>query len=123
LRRFTAKYGCNYVFDSLINNPVAILASGLSKGVLQPFGFVPYHELTENERMAKAAAEQRQRGDTEKRKVEEEAFNRKIEQFDTLSHPEQEKWLQRALAELPPVLRGSKKAVRSMAIELSGKGL
>ena len=53
-----------------------------------------------------------------KRKAEEEAFIKKVEQFDALPHPEQEKWLQRALAELSPILRGSKKAIRSMAIEL-----
>ncbi len=136
LRKFTTKYGCNYVFDSLdmliatyrqsekpINNPVAILVSGLSKGVIPPFGYVPYHEHAENERKAKEAAGLRQRADTKKRKAEEEAFNKKIEQFDALPHPEQEKWLQRALAELSSVLRGSKKAVRSMAIELCSKEL
>ena len=134
LRKFTTKYGCNYVFDSLdmliatyrqsekpVNNPVAVLVSGLSKGVIPPFGYVPYHERAENERKAKEAAELRQRADTEKRKAEEEAFNRKLEQFDALPHQEQEKWLQRALAELSPVLRGSKKAIRSMAIELCSK--
>ena len=136
LRKFTTKYGCNYVFKSLdmlivtyrqsekpINNPVAILASGLSKEVIPPFGYVPYHERAENEREAKEAAELRQRADTEKRKAEEEAFNKKLEQFDALPHPEQEKWLQQALAELSPVLRGSKNAIRSMAIELCCNGL
>jgi hypothetical protein len=135
LMRFTTKYGCNYVFDSLdmliatyrksekpVNNPVAILASGLSKGIIPPFGYVPYHERAENERKAKEAAELRQRADTEKRKAEVEAFIKKIEQFDALPHPEQEKWLQRALVELSPVLRGSNKAIRSMAIELCSKG-
>ncbi|MHB8844982.1 MAG: helix-turn-helix domain-containing protein [Nitrospirota bacterium] len=136
LRKFTTKYGCNYVFESLdmliatyrqsekpINNPVAILVSGLSKGVIPPLGYIPYHERAENERKAKEAAELRQRADTERRKVEEEVFNRKIEQFDALPHPEQEKWLQRALTELSPVLRGSKRAIRSMAIELCSNGL
>lgn len=135
LRKFTTKYGCNNVFDSLdmliatyrqsekpVNNPVAILASGLSKGVIPPLGFVPYHERAENERKAKAAAELRQRANAEWRKAEEEAFNKKIEQFDALPHPEQEKWLKRAFAELSPVLRGSKKAIRGMAIELCSKG-
>ncbi len=136
LRKFAAKYSCNYVFDSLdmliatyrqsekpVNNPVAILASRLSKGVIPPFGYVPYHERAENERKAKEAAELRQRAETEKRKAEEEAFNNKIEQFNALPQQEQEKWLQRALAELSPVLRGSKKAVRGMAIELCSKEL
>ncbi|MEK6743281.1 MAG: hypothetical protein AABZ15_06720 [Nitrospirota bacterium] len=136
LRRFTAKYGCNNVFDSLdmliatyrqtekpINNPVAILASGLSKGVIPPLGYVPYHVRAENERKAKEAAELRQRADAAKRKAEEEAFNEKIERFDALPNPEQEKWLQRAFAELSPVLRGSKKAIRCMAIELCSRGL
>lgn len=84
LKKFTTKYGCNYVFDSLdmllatyrqsekpVNNPVAILASGLSKGVIPPFGYVPYHERAENERKAKAAEELRQKADAEKRKAEE----------------------------------------------------
>ena len=136
LKRFTTKYGCKYVFDSLdmliatyrqsekpINNPVAILVSSLSKGVIPPLGHVPYHERAEKERKAKAVAELRQRTDAEKRKAEEEAFNKKLEQFDSLPHPEQEKWLQRALAELSPVLKGSKKAIRSMAIELCSNGL
>ena len=131
LRKFTTKFGCNYVFDSLdmliatyrqtekpVNNPVAILVSGLSKGIIPPLGYVPYRERAENERKAKEAAKLRQRSDAEKRKAEEEVFNKKIEQFDALPHPEQEKWLQRAFVELSPVLRGSKKAVRSMAIEL-----
>ncbi|MHB8843397.1 MAG: helix-turn-helix domain-containing protein [Nitrospirota bacterium] len=135
-RKFTAKYGYNYVFDSLdmliatyrqserpIINPAAILASGLSKGIIPPLGFVPYHERAENDRKAREAAELRRRADSKKRKAEEEAFNKKLEQFDALSHPEQEKWLQRALAELSPVLRGSKKAIRSMAIELCNNGL
>ena len=134
LKSFTTKYGCSFVFDSLdiliatyrqsekpVNNPVAILASGLSKGVIPPFGYVLYHERAENERKAKEAAELRQRADTEKRKADEEAFNKKIEQFDALPQPEQEKWLQQALAELSPVLRGSRKAIRSMAIELCSK--
>ena len=60
MRRLTVKYGCNYVFDSLdmliatyrqteksVNNPVAILVSGLSKGVIPPLDYVPYHERTE----------------------------------------------------------------------------
>ena len=81
LRRFSTKYGCNYVFESLdmliatykqtekpINNPVAILASGLSKGVIPPLGYVPYHARAENERKAKEAAELRQRADAEKEK-------------------------------------------------------
>jgi hypothetical protein len=81
LRRFTKKCGCNYVFDSLdmliatyrqsekpANNPTAILASGLSKGVIPPLGYVPYHERAESKRTAKAAAELRQRADTEKEK-------------------------------------------------------
>jgi hypothetical protein len=136
LRRFTAKYGCNYVFDSLdmlistyrqserpVNNPVAILVSGLSKGVIPPLEYIPYHERAENERKAKEAMEMRQKAAAEKRKAEEEVFNKRIEQFETLSQPEQEKWLQRALAELSPVLRGSKKAIMSMAIELCSKGL
>ncbi|MHB8845003.1 MAG: helix-turn-helix domain-containing protein [Nitrospirota bacterium] len=136
LKSFVTKYGCNFVFDALdmliatyrqserpVNNPAAILASGLLKGVIPPLGYVPYHERAENERKAKEAAELRQRADAEKRKAEEEAFKRKIEQFDALPHPEQEKWLQMALAELSPVLRGSKKAIRGMAIELSSKEL
>jgi len=136
LRKFTTKYGCKYVFESLdmlidtyrqsvkpINNPVAILTSSLSKGVIPPFGYVPYHERADNERKAKEAAELRQRADTERKKAEEEAFIKKVEQFDALPHPEQEKWLQRALAELSPVLRGSEKVIRSMAIELCNKGL
>lgn len=136
LRKFTTKYGCNHVFDSLdmliatyrqserpVNNPVAILASGLSKGVLPPFGFVPYHERVKKERKAKEFAELRQRADAEKRKADEEELNKKIEQFDALPHQEQEKWLQRAFAELSPVLRGSKKAIRCMAIELFSRGL
>ncbi len=60
--------------------------------------------------------ELRQRADAAKRKAEEEAF-------DALPNPEQEKWLQRAFAELSPVLRGSKKAIRCMAIELFSRGL
>jgi hypothetical protein len=136
LRKFATKYGCKYVFDSLdmliatyrqsekpVNNPVAILASGLSKGVIPPLGYVPYHERARNERKAKEASEVRQKADAENRKAEEEAFNKKIEQFDALPQPEQEKWLQRALAELSPILRGSKKAVRGMAIELCNKEL
>jgi hypothetical protein len=136
LRKFTTKYGCNYVFDSLdmlittyrqsektIKNPVAILTSGLSKGVIPPLDYVPYHELAEKVRMAKEAAELRQRADAEKRKAEEESFNKKLRQFDALSHPEQEKWLQRALAELSPVLRESNRALRNVAIELCSKGL
>ena len=136
MRTFTTKYGCNYVFDSLdmliatyrqsekpVNNPVAILASGLLKGVIPPIGYVPYHARAENERKAKEAAELRQRADAEKRKAEEESFNKNIEQFDALPQPEQEKWLQRAFAELSPVLRGSKKAIRRMAIELCNKEL
>ncbi|MHB8845761.1 MAG: helix-turn-helix domain-containing protein [Nitrospirota bacterium] len=136
LRMFTTKYCCNNVFDALdmliatyrqserpVNNPAAILASGLSKGVIPPFGYVPYHERAENDRKAKEATELRRRADAEKRKAEEEALSKKIEQFDALPHPEQEEWVQRALAELSPVLRGSKKAVRSMAIELSNKEL
>jgi hypothetical protein len=135
LKKFALKYGCTYVFESLdmliatyrqserlVNNPVAILASALSKGVVPPFGYVPYNERAENERKAKEAAELRQRAETEKRKAEEEAFNKKLQQFDALPHPEREKWLQRALAELSPVLKGSKKAIRSMAIELCSKG-
>ena len=131
LMRFTTKYGCNYVFDSLdmliatyrqsekpVNNPTAILASRLSKGVLPPLGFVPYRERAENERKTKESAELRRRADEEKRKAGEEAFKIKIAQFDALPHPIQEKWLQMALAELSPVLRDSKKAIRSMAIEL-----
>jgi hypothetical protein len=134
LKSFATKYGCNFVFDALdmliatyrqsekpVNNPAAILASGLSKGVIPPLGFVPYHERTENERKAKEAAEQKQSADAEKRKAEEVAFNKKIEQFDALPHSEQERLLQQALAGLSPVLRGSKKAVRSMAIELCSK--
>ena len=130
------KYGCNYVFDSLdmlittyrqsektIKNPVAILTSGLSKGVIPPLGYISYNERAESERKAKAAAELRQRVDAEKRKTEEEVFSKKIAQFDALPHSEQEKWLQRALAELSPVLRGSKRAIKSMAIELCSKGL
>lgn len=136
LIRFTKKYGRKYVFDSLdmliatykqserpANNPVAILVSGLSKGVIPPIGYIPYRARIENERKAKEAAELRQRADTEKRKTEEEAFNKKLDQFDALPHPEKEKWLRQASAELPSVLRGSKKAIRSMAIELCHKGI
>ena len=136
LSKFTTKYGRKYVFDSLdmliatykqsekpINNPVAILVSGLSKGVIPPFGYVPYHERVEKERKAKEVAELSQRADAEKKKAEEESYNKKLQQFDALPHPEQEKWLRRALAELSPVLRGSKRAIRSMAIELCHKGI
>jgi len=135
LNRLTTKYGCKYVFDALdmlmatyrqsekpVNNPVAILVSGLSKGVIPPFGYVPYHERAENEQKAKAAAEQRQRADAEKRKAEEVAFNKKIEQFDALPHPEQEKWLKRARIGLPSVLKSSNKAMRFRAIELYAAG-
>lgn len=134
LRKFVAKYGWAYVFDSLdmliatyrqsekpANNPIAVLASGLSKGVIPPLGFVPYHERAENKRRAKETAELRQRADAERRKAEEETFNKKLEQFYALPHSEQEKWLQQALAELSPVLRGSRKAIRNMAIELCNK--
>ena len=136
LRKLISKYSCKYVFDSLdmliatyrqsertVNNPVAILASGLSKGIISPLGFVPYRERTESERKAKESAELRRKADAEKRKAEEEALNEKFEQFDALPHSEQERWLQRALVELSPVLRGSRRAIRIMAIELCHKGI
>jgi len=106
----------------LVNNPVAILASGLSKRVIPPFGYVSYHERTENERRAKEAAKLRQKADAEKIKAEEEAFNKKIEQFDALPHPEQEMWLKRARIGLPSVLKSSNKAMRFRAIELYAAG-
>jgi hypothetical protein len=50
-----------------VNNPVAILVSGLPKGVIPPFGYVPYRERVKNERKAKEAAELRQRAEAEKK--------------------------------------------------------
>ncbi len=136
LRKFTAKYGSKYVFDSLdmliatyrqserpINSPVAVLASSLLKGVMQPSDYVPYHERIKNDRKIKEAAEQRQRSGLDKRKTDEEAFNKKVAQFDNLPEQDQEKWLRRARTELSPSLKNSKSAVRSMAIELCYKGL
>ncbi len=106
-----------------IKNPIAVLASGLSRGVIPPSDYVPYHERIENERRAKGTVELRQKADAEKREDEEEAFNKKIAQFDTLSQQDQEDWLIRARNELPPALKSSKSALRSIAIELCYRGL
>lgn len=77
----------------------------------------------ENARRAKAAVELRQKADAEKRETEEVAYNKKAAQFDTLPQQEQERWLKLARTELSSALKGSKSAVRSMALELCIKGL
>ena len=134
LIKFVKKYGVKIVFDSLdmlietykqsdktINDPTAILASGLSNGVTPPAGYVPHQERVENERKAKERAEQQQRADVTKRKADEEACNKKAALFDALHQRDKEIWLDRAKSELSPAVRNSKQAVRSMAVELYNK--
>ncbi len=136
LMKLSKKYGFKLVFDSLdmliqtyrqsgkfVNDSTAVLASGLSKGVIPPSGYVPYHQRIENERKTKETADLRQAADAKKKEAEEEAFNAKVAQFDALPLHDQDKWLKRARTELSPSLKGFKKAVRIMAIELCSKGL
>jgi hypothetical protein len=93
------------------------------KGVIPPYDYIPYHERIENERRAKEKGELRRTADTEKRKADEEAYNKKVAQFDALPQVDQERWLEQARTELSAPLKGSKKAARSMAIELCNKRL
>jgi hypothetical protein len=131
---FIQKYGFKYVFDTLdilietykqigkpVKNPGAILSIGLMRGVTPPSDYVPYHERIEKAKKAKETAEQRRIAAETKRKAEEEAYSRKAEQFDTLRR-KTGKWLNRAKAALSSVLRTSKYAVRSTAIELCSRG-
>jgi FtsZ-interacting cell division protein YlmF len=97
---------------------MAVLVKGLFKGVTPPSDYVPYHLRTENERKAKEAAEQRRIAEAQKKKAEEEAYNRIAAEFDALPEQDKEMWVNRAKAKLSPVLRSSKYAVRSIAIEL-----
>jgi hypothetical protein len=131
LRMFTQKYGTKHLFDSLdmlietyrqsgkvVKDPMAVLVKGLFKGVTPPSDYVPYHLRTENERKAKEDAEQRRIAEAQKKKAEEEAYNRIAAEFDALPEQDKEIWVNRAKAKLSPVLRSSKYAVRSIAIEL-----
>jgi hypothetical protein len=135
LMRFTTKYGCNYVFDSLdmliatykqsekpVNNPVAVLASGLLKGVSPPSDYVPYHERIENERRATEMAKLRQAAEEKRKEDEQNAYNKKIEHFDALPQRERDQWLNEARSKLSSALKDSKNAVRSIAIEMCCKG-
>jgi hypothetical protein len=135
LRMFIQKYGLKYVFTSLdmlietykqigkpVKNPGAILSSGLMRGVTPPSEYVPYQERIEKEKKAKETAEQRRIAAETIRKAEEDTYNRRAEQFDALPEKDREMWLSRAKSALQPVLRTSKHAVRSKAIELSSRG-
>lgn len=136
LRKFITKYGRKFVFDSLdmliatykqsekpIKNPIAVVASGLLKGVIPPSDYVPYNERLESERRVKETAELKQKADAEKRISEEEAYNKKVTLFEALPQHDQEMWLKRARTDLSPALKSSQNAVRSMAIELCSNGL
>ena len=106
-----------------IKNPVAVLASGLLKGVIPPSDYIPYHERIGNEQIARKMAELKRISDEKKKGAEEEVYSQKVAHFDALAQQDQEGWLKRARNELSPVLRSSKSALRSMAIELCYKEL
>ena len=135
LRMFIQKYGFKYIFDTLdilietykqsgkpVKNPGAILSIGLMRGVTPPSDYIPYHERIEKEKKAKETAEQRRIAAEAIRKAEEDTYNRRAEQFDALPEKDREMWLSRAKSALQSVLRTSKHAVRSKAIELSSRG-
>jgi hypothetical protein len=109
LRTFAKKYGVKHVFDSLdmlietykqiakpVKNPGAILSIGLMRGVTPPPDYVPYHERIEKEKKAKESADQRRIAAETERKAEDEAYNRRAEQFDALPEKDREMWLNRA---------------------------
>lgn len=136
LREFSKKYGLKRVFDTLdmliatyrqsgkqVNNPVAILASGLLKGVTPPFDYVPYYERIENERKTQETAKGRRMADENKRAKEEEVYCERVTQFDVLPQEEREKWFKRARLLLPPPLRTSQNALKCKAFELWNKDL
>ena len=134
LRKFSNKHGSKCVFESLdmlittykqsgkpVNNPVAILASGLLKGVTPPFDYVPYYERLENERKTEESAKGRRIADENRRAEEEEVYCKTVTQFDALPQEDRETWFKRARLLLPPPLRGSQNALKSKAIELWNK--
>jgi hypothetical protein len=92
------------------------------RGVTPPSEYVPYPERIEKAKKAKETAEQRKIAAETIRKAEDEAYNRRAEQFDALPEKDQEMWLHSAKAALPPVLRTRKYAIRSKAIELCSRG-
>lgn len=131
LTMFVKKYGLKSVFDALdmlvqtyrqsgkhVNDPTAVLASGLSKGVIRPTGYVPYRNRIENERKAKKLEEQNRLVVAGKKKVEKEAYSKKAADFDSLSQQDKEEWFNRAIAKMHPSLSNSKIAIRCMAIDL-----
>jgi hypothetical protein len=135
LRMLIQKYGSNRIFDSLdmliviykrngrpVKDPVAVLSTVLLKGIIPPSDYSPYHERIEKERKAKAAAELRRTAEANKQKAEEEAYSRKVAEFDALPEQEQEVWCNRAKSTLSSVLRNFKYAIRSTAIELYSRG-
>jgi hypothetical protein len=135
LRTSAKQYGVKHLFDSLdmlietykqsgkpVKNPGAILSIGLMRGVTPPRDYVPYHERIETANKAKEMADQRRITAEAKRKAEDEAYNRRAEQFDALPEQDREMWLSRAKEALSPVLRTSKCAVRSTAIGLCSRG-
>ncbi len=131
LRMFAKKYGARRLFDSLdmliatfrrsgktVKDPVAVLVKGLFEGVTPPLDYVPYHLRLENGRKAEEAAERKRIGAAQKKKAEEEAYDRMAAEFDALPEQEKETWVDQAKATMSPAIRDFKYAIRSKAIEL-----
>ena len=134
MRLFLDKYGHILVRDTLdmlietykqsgkqINDPIAILGSSLSKGVIPPIGYVPYQERVKSEQKAKELSEQKRLADASKEKAEKDAYAKKAALFDALNQADKEIWLDRARSKLSPAVKNSRVAVRSMAVELYNK--